>query len=68
MAVAGGEPDFNSNTPCIAAALSPAPTKLSSVIPVHIEKCIDGMEWNRERLAVLAALPSDSRIAQAEES
>jgi aspartate ammonia-lyase len=68
LAVAGGEPDFNSNTPSIVASLSPALTELISVIPVLQEKCVEGLTWNRERLAALAALPFDSRIAQAEEA
>lgn len=68
LAVAGGEPDFNSNTPSIVASLSPALTELTSVLPVLQEKCVDGLEWNKERLAALAALPFDARITQAEEA
>lgn len=68
MAVAAGEPDFNSNSPAVVAALSPALNELVAVIPVLAEKCIDGLEWNRDQLAALAAKPFDSLIAQAEEA
>ncbi|WAM19160.1 lyase family protein [Rhodococcus sp. JS3073] len=67
LAVAGGEPDFNSNSPSVVASLSPALTELAAVIPVFAEKCIDGLEWNRDRLAILASRPFDSLITQAEE-
>ncbi|MBL1118611.1 aspartate ammonia-lyase [Streptomyces sp. 110] len=68
MAVVVGEPDINPNTPAVVASLSPALTELAAVIPVFIDKCVDGIAWNRERLAALAARPFDSLITEAEEA
>ncbi|MGW3957796.1 lyase family protein [Streptomyces sp. NPDC004752] len=68
MAVTAGEPDINPNGPAVVASLSPALTELASLVPVLIDKCIDGLTWNRERLATLAARPFDSLIAEAEEA
>jgi len=66
LAVSGGEPDFNGNSPAVVASLAPALTELSSIVPVLAEKCIDGLEWNRDKLAALASQPYDRLIEQAE--
>lgn len=66
MAVASGEPDINANSPAVVASLSPALTELASVIHVLVEKCLDGLQWNRDRLAQLGSHPFDARIVDAE--
>ncbi|MGW1087412.1 lyase family protein [Streptomyces sp. NPDC002596] len=65
MAVAAGDPDYNSNSPAVVSILSPALDELAVVIPVFTG-CIDSLHWNRARLAELSSRPFDSLIAQAE--
>ncbi|RZQ60842.1 lyase family protein [Amycolatopsis suaedae] len=66
MAVAAGEPDYNSNSPAVVATLSPALSELAEVVTVFADRCVDTLYWNRPRLAELAARPFDSLIEQAE--
>ncbi|MFD5858711.1 lyase family protein [Streptomyces chartreusis] len=68
MVVASGDPDIAGHGPAVVAGLSPALTELSSVVAVLRDKCIDGLRWNKERLAALGATPFDAAIARAEEA
>ncbi|WP_327248574.1 lyase family protein [Streptomyces sp. NBC_01320] len=66
MAVASGDPDTFGHGPAVVAGLSPALTELASVVSVLTDKCIDGLRWNKERLAALGASPFDAAITRAE--
>ncbi|WP_410651801.1 lyase family protein [Amycolatopsis sp. cmx-4-54] len=66
MAIAAGEPDYNSNSPAVVATLSPALDELAAVVLVFADRCIDSLHWNRSRVAELASRPFDALIEQAE--
>ncbi|MFJ2722813.1 lyase family protein [Streptomyces sp. NPDC087437] len=66
MAVASGDSDIFGHGPAVVAGLSPALTELASVVSVLTDKCIEGLRWNKERLAALGATPFDAAIERAE--